>query len=59
MKAQLKAADRSGAPLALIIGEEERVAGSVTIRRLREAGEQVTVSIHDLLERAEETGILL
>ena len=59
MKAQLKAADRSGSPLALIVGDEERAAASVTIRRLREAGEQITVSMRDLLARAEETGNLL
>ncbi len=35
MKAQMKAADRSGARLALLIGPEELSAGEVTIRDLR------------------------
>jgi histidyl-tRNA synthetase len=35
MKAQMKAADRSGARLALIVGAEELAAGEVTIRDLR------------------------
>jgi histidyl-tRNA synthetase len=35
MKAQMKAADRSGARFALLIGPEELSAGEVTIRDLR------------------------
>ncbi|MGA7835427.1 MAG: histidine--tRNA ligase [Acidimicrobiales bacterium] len=35
MKAQMKAADRSGARLALLLGPEELAAGEVTIRDLR------------------------
>lgn len=35
MRAQMKAADRSGAALAVIIGEEEFAAGSATLRPLR------------------------
>jgi histidyl-tRNA synthetase len=35
MKAQMKAADRSGAQLALLVGPEELAAGEVTIRDLR------------------------
>jgi histidyl-tRNA synthetase len=35
MKAQMKAADRSGARLALLVGPEELAAGEVTIRDLR------------------------
>jgi len=35
MKAQMKAADRSGADLALIIGEDEAASGTVTARFLR------------------------
>jgi histidyl-tRNA synthetase len=40
MKAQLKAADRSGALAAVIVGPDERAAGEVTVRPLRVAGEQ-------------------
>jgi len=35
MKAQMKAADRSGAVIALIIGEDERSSDTVTVRFLR------------------------
>jgi histidyl-tRNA synthetase len=35
MKAQMKAADRSAARIALIIGDDERAAGTVTVRDLR------------------------
>lgn len=35
MKAQMKAADRSGARFALLIGSDERDAGEVTVRDLR------------------------
>jgi histidyl-tRNA synthetase len=37
MRAQMKAADRSGADLAIIIGEQERADGVVSIRALRGA----------------------
>jgi histidyl-tRNA synthetase len=43
MKAQMKQADRSGAALAVIIGHDEQAAGTVTVRRLRDGGEQVVV----------------
>jgi histidyl-tRNA synthetase len=35
MKSQMKSADRSGARLALIVGEDEAAAGSVTLRDLQ------------------------
>ncbi|HYF46671.1 MAG TPA: histidine--tRNA ligase [Acidimicrobiales bacterium] len=40
MKSQMKAADRSGARFAAIVGEDEAAAGVVTLRPLRHAGEQ-------------------
>lgn len=43
MKAQMRAADRSGAGVALIVGPDEAAAGTVTLRPLRSGGEQVTV----------------
>jgi histidyl-tRNA synthetase len=58
MKAQLKAADRSGAPVALIIGEAEAAAASVTIRDLRD-GTQLTESRAAVLERTAATGRVL
>ena len=42
MKAQLKAANRAGARLALMVGENERASGTVTLRDL-ESGEQEEV----------------
>lgn len=39
LKAQLKQADRSGAPVAIIVGPEERAAGEVTVRVLRSPGD--------------------
>ena len=49
MKSQFKAADRSGAPIALVIGEGEAAAGTVTVRDLR-AGDQETVDRADVVE---------
>jgi len=42
MKAQFKAADRSGARLALVVGEREAADGTVTVRDMR-TGEQDVV----------------
>jgi len=49
MKSQFKSADRSGARLALVVGDNEVAAGTVTLRDLR-GGEQETVDRADLLE---------
>ena len=43
MKAQFKAADRSGARLALVVGDREATEGTVTVRDMR-TGEQVVVA---------------
>lgn len=43
-KSQLKKADRSGAKLALILGEDEVRAATVTIKPLRTQQEQMTVA---------------
>jgi histidyl-tRNA synthetase len=52
MKAQFKAADRSGARLAAVVGEQEAADGTVTLRDLREAGEnQETIPRGDLVDR--------
>ena len=56
MKSQLKAADKSGAACALLIGSEELAQKSVTIRALREQREQVTVTIESLLAGVDATG---
>ncbi|HEV8297638.1 MAG TPA: His/Gly/Thr/Pro-type tRNA ligase C-terminal domain-containing protein, partial [Acidimicrobiales bacterium] len=44
MKAQMKAADRSGAAFALIVGPDEHAAAEVTVRDLRGGGEQQRVA---------------
>ena len=49
MKAQMKVADRSGAPLAAIIGEDEVAAGEVTLRDLRGDTGQRRVALDDLV----------
>jgi histidyl-tRNA synthetase len=48
MKSQMKAADRSGARFALIIGETERADGTITVRDLRAEREQEVVRLDDL-----------
>ena len=49
MKAQFKSADRSGARLALVIGEQELEAGTVTVRDLT-SGEQRAIARADVLD---------
>jgi histidyl-tRNA synthetase len=51
MRAQMKAADRSGAALAVIVGEQEVDDGVVTVRPLRHdfGGDQTTVPRSDLI----------
>lgn len=49
MKAQMKVADRSGAPYAAIIGEDEAAAGEVTLRDLRGESGQRRVSLDALV----------
>ena len=46
-KAQMKAADRSGAATAVVIGDDELAAGTVQVRDL-EAGEQRAVPLDAL-----------
>ncbi len=47
-KSQFKRADRSGAALALIIGEEEVKSGLIGLKPLREEGNQQQVALADL-----------
>ena len=51
MKSQMKAADRSGARLALLIGEDEVASETVTLRDLRGGAEQERVPRADVIER--------
>ena len=48
MKSQMKKADKSGAKIALILGEDELNNQQVTVKYLREKKDQVTVSFSDL-----------
>lgn len=48
MKAQMKAADRSGARFAIIIGTDELEGKEVTLRDLRGDGQQITMSRESL-----------
>jgi histidyl-tRNA synthetase len=48
MKAQMKAADRSGAKVALIIGTNEVESGSIVMRSMS-SGEQSTIAEGDLV----------
>ena len=51
MKSQMKAADRSGARLALLVGEDEVAAGTVTLRHLRGDAAQESVERSQVFER--------
>ncbi len=53
MKAQMKAADRSGATIALIVGDDERAAGTVVVRPLRGGEPQTAVPRAHLLTHLE------
>lgn len=48
-KAQFKAADRSGARLALILGPDEVAAGTCAIKDLHKGGDQITVDRDELV----------
>ncbi len=50
MKAQMKVADRSGAALAVIVGDDEKATGTVTVRDLRGDGGQETVTQDQMIE---------
>ena len=50
MKAQMKVADRSGAMLVLIIGDDEVAADTVTVRDLRGEGGQQQVDRSRLVD---------
>ncbi len=50
MKAQMKAADRSEARFAAIVGEDEAAAGVVTLRDLRSDRPQEQVSMNDVVD---------
>jgi histidyl-tRNA synthetase len=49
-KNQFKKADKCGARFALILGEDELASGAVSIKSLRETGQQLTVPEADVVE---------
>lgn len=49
MKAQMKAANRSGAAVAVIVGSDEVAAGTAVVRPLRDGGEQSAVARDDIV----------
>jgi histidyl-tRNA synthetase len=49
MKSQMKAADRSGASVAVIIGSDEAAAGTAVVRPLRDGGEQISIPRTELI----------
>ena len=54
LKSQLKRADRSGAKLALIMGEEECATGTVAIKPLRSDEPQLSCQQNELVERVRQ-----
>jgi len=49
-KSQMKKADGSGAPFAVVIGDDEAAAGEVSLKPLRDGGEQIRVPMDALPE---------
>lgn len=56
MKAQMRAANRSGARFAVIVGSDEAAEASVTLRDLRGGAEQERVGETELVERIRQLG---
>jgi len=50
MKAQFKAADRSGASWVVIVGPDEAASGTVSLRPLRGRGDQRTVPVGEVVD---------
>ena len=50
-KSQMKKADASGADVALLIGDDEAAAGTVSVKPLRATGPQYTVPLAELAAR--------
>ena len=56
MRAQFRAADKSGARLALVVGPEETAAGTVTVKALRGSGDDETVPRDQVTRRVRGDG---
>ena len=50
-KSQMKRADASGARLAVIVGDDEAATDAVSIKTLRDGGDQISVPVRDLTAR--------
>ena len=50
LKNQMKKADKSGAVVALIVGEDEVASGNLTVKFLREDRPQISMSINELVK---------
>ncbi|MDJ0955560.1 MAG: histidine--tRNA ligase [Arenicellales bacterium] len=54
MKSQLKRADKSGALVSLLLGEDEVSSNSVTLKHMRRKNHQVTIPAVDLVRQLQE-----
>ncbi len=54
MKNQMKRADKSGALIGLLLGENELESDSITLKMMQRRGEQVTVAAGDLVTKVQE-----
>ena len=50
-KSQMRKADKSGAQIAMILGESEMAAGTVAVKYLREQREQVEIAQAEIVSR--------
>ena len=55
LKAQFKFANKTGAPITAVIGDEEAANGTVKLKRM-EDGEEKTVSVGNVCEAVSELG---
>lgn len=56
-KSQIKKADKSGAAIALILGESEVANGEVAVKFLRESRDQETIGLSGLIEFLQQSGL--
>jgi histidyl-tRNA synthetase len=57
-KSQMKKADGSGAAFAVIIGDDEALAGQATLKPLRDGGEQQRVALAELQQKIREFNLV-
>jgi histidyl-tRNA synthetase len=54
LRGRLRRADRSGAEVALILGDDEAASGTVTLKDLRASQGQITIPQSEVVERLAE-----